>query len=157
MDYYLISFLLGALISLFLCKNFYFFRKNQNAHIFSKMFGQAFNDIRHYHSDKHGTELQEAIDKELAPCIDFLKKHRAFLPKGLKKWFQKAMKDSPRGFDYLNQFLIMKIHDDSMHANLSCQGEKSYQYISLRELLTSLLIVHCRYTWQKRIFYIDSS
>lgn len=156
MNYYLISFLVGAFISLLICKNFYFFRKNQNAHIFSKMLNEAIKDIGYKHDSKKGDALLNAIHNELVPSMEFLKKHRDFLPKELKKWFQKSVAHSDRSHDYLDRYISMQICEDSMHCNLQCRGLKSYSYISLLDLVIELLHAHDRYGWDKKLFYNTS-
>lgn len=157
MNYYLISFLLGALISLLICKNFYFFRKNQNAHIFSKMLNEAIKDIGYKHDSKIGPQLLIAINDELKPCREFLKKHKEFLPKNLKKWFQKSVIHSDRSYDYLDRFTSIRIHEDSIHCNLECKGIKSYSYFTLIDLVVQLLIAHNWYQWaEKKLFYNTS-
>lgn len=120
------------------------------------MLNEAIRDIGYKHNTKKGQALLEAIDNELAACKEFVKKHEEFLPKNLKKWFQKSVIHSDRAYDYLDRFVYIKIREDSMTCGLECKGRKSFSYISLQELVIELLRAHDGYRWYKLLFY-DSS
>lgn len=121
------------------------------------MLNEAIKDIGYKHDSKTGPQLLIAINDELKPCREFLKKHKEFLPKNLKKWFQKSVIYSDRSYDYLDRFTSIRIDEDSIHCNFECKGIKSYSYFTLIDLVVQLLIAHNWYQWaEKKLFYNTS-
>ena len=116
------------------------------------MLQNAFREIGYKHDKKKGAELRIAIADELFECICYLQKHEDFMPNNIKKWIQKSVAKSEKAYDYLNRYNSIKIDKDSFHPNLMCRGEKSFQYVSLIDLVINLLYAQDHYKWGGILF-----